>query len=169
MATDPSDGLQALADTLWEERQLAELLLYKLVSARLILAADDRRHVGLALVEVERVIQAFRGAEAQRSRTVERIADDLDVPPGELRLAVLAEEAPEPWRTVFGDHRERFLALTTEIEEAAMENRRLLSAALNGIHESLSELTIGEVGTTYTAAGRQDAATTRPTHLDQAL
>ena len=43
MVTSPGNAHMAqLADTLWYERRLLEYLLFKLVSANLVLIADDR-------------------------------------------------------------------------------------------------------------------------------
>ncbi len=52
-----------LADTLWYERRLLEYLLFKLVSANLVLIADDRRFVGPAIAEVDAVMNEIREAE----------------------------------------------------------------------------------------------------------
>ena len=61
MATSTENGhLARLADTLWYERRLLEYLLFKLVSANLVLIADDRRFVGPAVAEVDAVMEQIR-------------------------------------------------------------------------------------------------------------
>jgi len=62
-----SAHMAQLADTLWYERRLLEYLLFKLVSANLVLIADDRRFVGPAIAEVDAVMNEIRRAESQRS------------------------------------------------------------------------------------------------------
>lgn len=163
------EHLEALADTLWAERHLVEFLLYKLTVAKLILAADERRFVSVALSEVERVMAGLRDAEERRNEAVAAVAADWDRPLRELTLSVLAEEAPEPMRSVFADHREGFLELSTEIEETAAENRRLASGALNTVQRALDALTGEQTGPTYDAAGRQRPGQAGPTTWDQAL
>lgn len=165
----PTNGLETLANVLWEERHIAELLLYKLLTAKLVLASDERRFVSLAIAEVERVIEALRNAESRRNATVAAIADRWGYPREELKLAVLAREAPQPWRDVFADHRDGFHELTTQIEEAAEENRRLMSSALEGVRQALDALTGRQPGATYTATGRVAATPAEPSQLDQVL
>ena len=68
--------MSQLADTLWYERRLLEYLLFKLVSANLVLIADDRRFVGPAIAEVDAVMAEIRRAEEQRSSAIStRLAD----------------------------------------------------------------------------------------------
>lgn len=161
---------ESLSDTLWEERHLAGMLLYKLVSARLILAADDRRYVAPALSEVERVIEALRGAEARRHAAVSAIARRLGLDPEELSLRRLAEDSPEPWHTIFTDHRDNFLQMAAEIEQTAADNRRLASSALESVHSALGALTGAAPLSTYTEQGhRSGVAHTPPSQLDQVL
>lgn len=133
--------LSTLADTLWVERHLVEHLRYKLVSARLLLAADERRFVPRAVTEVDQVMARLWAAEAERDRAVTRVARDWRVPEAELTLLRLTLESPPPWDTVFDDHRETFQRLADEIEATARENRRLASGALQAVRTSLSTLT----------------------------
>lgn len=173
MESAPDEGrrarLEALADTLWAERHLVEFLLYKLTVAKLILAADERRFVSVALSEVERIIGNLREAEADRNRAVADVARDWDRPAAEITLGVLAEEAPEPMRSVFDDHHRGFNELSVEIEETAAENRRLASGALNSIQAAIEALTGPATTATYDAAGRTRGGTVAPTQWDQVL
>ena len=50
------EHLALLAQTLSAERELLELLLFKLVEARLVLTADEPRFVPQAMLEVEAVV-----------------------------------------------------------------------------------------------------------------
>lgn len=166
---DRTRGLESLADTLWAERHVVEFLLFKLVAAKLILAADERRFVTPALGEVERVLQALREAELQRAATVAGLAADWGVDTDELTLAELASNAPEPMRSVFRDHQEAFLALAREVDETAAANRRLATAALDHVQQALDALTGPQQGHTYTADGRPDTPVRAPTRLDRVL
>lgn len=169
-ATSARTGaLEALADTLWAERHVVHYLLFKLVTARLVLAADERRFVGLALDEVERMMDSLREAELRREMALEEVATAWGADPAELTLSSLAERSPEPLRSVFADHRDAFLGLAQEIEETAADNRRLASTALDHVQQSLDSLTGPERGQTYTAQGRPARPTTAPTRLDRVL
>lgn len=164
-----SDGLQALADTLWSERQVVEFLLYKLTSAKLLLAADERRFVAMALDEVERVVAALREAELQRAMAVQTVAHGWGVAIDDLTLGRLAATAPVPWREVFTEHREAFGTLAREIEEAADANRRLATTGIGRIHETMDLLTGQGPQGTYDAYGRNQPGVTGPVRVDAAL
>lgn len=165
----PSERLHALADTLWAERHLVEFLLFKLVTAKLLLAADERRFVTLALDEVGRLVESLHEAEGRRESAVAAVAAEWGVPSEELTLSELARHAPEPMRTVFNDHATAFFTLAAEIEETASTNRRLATATLGHVSASLDALTGSQVTTTYTADGRHGATTTAPLRLDRVL
>jgi hypothetical protein len=170
MTSRPStDHLQALADTLWAERHVVEHLLYRLTCAKLLLAADERRFVALALDEVERTVGALRRAELERSMAVSVVARAWRVADGELTLRVLASTAPEPWRDVFADHEQAFASLAGEIEAATEANRSLAASGLNRIHETMDLLTGTEQPGTYDAQGRARSAAAGPVRVDAAL
>ena len=85
--------LVRLADMLWFERRLLEFLLFKLVSANLVLTANDRRFVGPAIAEVERVVTEVRRAEIDRIAVIDSLAADWGVTVSELTLAYIADWA----------------------------------------------------------------------------
>lgn len=165
----PRHHLTVLADTLWAERHVVEYLLYKLLTARLMLAADERRFVSVALEEVDRVVGMLREAEQRRAAALARAAESLGVPASELTLAELATRAPGPLRSVFRDHRDAFATMAAEIDEHTRANRRLASSALNDLHATIGGLAGPPVGTTYTADGRAHTARTDPLRLNRVL
>lgn len=168
MAHSADGELEALADTLWTERHLVELLLYRLSVAKHVLAADDRRFVALAVGEVETAIDRLRDAELQREEAIAALARRWDAAPDALTLAEIAEGCDEPLATVFADHRDGFRQLADEIEATAAENRRLASAGLQSVRNALDVLTHDRSGT-YTPSGVTDAAGVAPTRLDRSV
>lgn len=166
---DERTALDALTETLWAERHVVELLLYKLVGAKLYLAADERRFVTMALDEVERVVGALRATEARRSATLRGLAAQWGLDPADLTLSELAQRTGEPWRTMFTDHQEGFAALAAEIEETATTNRRLAQAGLGAVRQTLDALAGPPVPTTYGADGRADVSAPMAVRLDQAI
>ncbi len=137
----PAPMLEGLADTLWQERHLVESLLYRMVVARLLLAADEHRFVAVAIDEVEDVVHSLRRAERDRAGALAAVADRLQVPVDALTLPEIARRAPGPLQPVFADHRESLLALIAEIEQTAAANRHLASSALRRLQRSLGVLT----------------------------
>jgi hypothetical protein len=165
----PGPVLEDLADTLWQERHMVELLLFKLVTAKLLLAADEHRFVGAAVDEVTEVVEALRGAEGRRVAALQSVADRLEIPVEDLTLSEVVRRAPAPMNHVFRDHRDAFLGMTREIEETASANRQLASAALGRVRRSLDALTGASPVTTYNAAGTTVPTPGGAARLDAAL
>ena len=175
-ATPPSAGgsndreaLETLADVLWAERHLVEYLLFKLVTAKLLLAAGERRFMQRAMDEVERVMERLQEVEVRREVALAPVAAAWGCPMDDLSLAKLVTTAPEPMATVFADLHESFLALTAEIEETSAANRRLASQALSEVQSTLETLTGPAVTTTYTARGTHDHMVAGPMRLNEVL
>lgn len=166
---DECRDLPALADHVWAERALVERLHYKLVAANLVLSADLRHFVPRALEEVDDVVGALAEAEHHRERAVEVVAAAWGVPPAELTLRRLADEAPEPWSALFEDHHAAFTDLAEEIRTTAAENQRLATTALHSIRTALGALT-GPTTEAYTARGRATPlAPVAPLRVDRTL
>jgi hypothetical protein len=161
--------LEELAETLWQERHLTELLLYKLVCTRLLLAADDQRFTGVSLNEVDAVLDTLRTAEHRRDDVIQALAVSWGIAVDDLSLSTLIERASEPWSSIFEDHRQAFQTLTSEIEETARENRRLATSGLQRIQQTMLALTGGSDTPTYDPRGQASLASSRPSLLDQAL
>jgi hypothetical protein len=166
MVTTPeSTHMAELADTLWYERRLLEYLLFKLVSANLVLIADDRRFVGPAIAEVDAVMAEIRRAENQRSEVVAAVAAELDVPTSAVGLAFLVDHAPDSLRATFEDHRIVFMDLVGEIEVLTKENRRLATVALDGIQGTLG-FAGGDI---YDSAGRATRTPDHPVRVNRVM
>ena len=168
-ATDDQPSLEALADVLWAERHLVEYLLFKLVTAKLLLSAGERRFVPRAMDEVERVLERLHEVENRRELALLPVAAALDVPIPELTLASLSTRAPEPMATVFRELHEDFMRLAGEVEETSAANRRLANSSLNQVRSTIENLTGPSVTTTYTARGTHAHVMNTPIRLDEVL
>ena len=109
-------GLAEVSTVLWTERELLELLLFKLEEEQLVLASARTRWLAHATREVEMVIEQIRSAELSRAVAVDELAAELGLQPGPS-LTALADAAPSPWDEMLRDHRKAFLALTDEISQ----------------------------------------------------
>ena len=132
----PSVSLNDVSNILWRERQLLELLIFKLEEEQLLLAAGRTRWLAHATREVESILDAVRTTELARAVEVDAVAADLDLEPNSS-LRQLAEKAPEPWGPLFEEHRMAFLALTDEIVQLAGSNRELLARGYQSAREVL--------------------------------
>ncbi len=128
-----------LSEALWRERQLLELLLFKLEEEQLLLTAGRTRWLGQATREVESVLDEIRSAEIARAVAVDELAPSLGLP-ATAALAQLADAAPAPWDELLRAHRDAFVSLTVEISRLADDNRELLAMSHRATQETLASL-----------------------------
>ncbi|PPK92141.1 FlgN protein [Kineococcus xinjiangensis] len=150
-------GLAEVSGILWKERELMELLLFKLEEEQLVLASGRTRWLAHATREVEFVLEQIRSTELLRAMEVDGVAAELGLSPSPS-LKALIDAAPEPWGELMRGHRDAFLALTTEIQNLAEANRDLLNSGARAVRETL--LGLDQTLDTYTAHGRNRVAAT---------
>lgn len=132
--------MEKLSLILWRERELLELLAYKLELERLVLESGRARWLANTTREVEEVLAAIRETEVLRAIAADEAASELGLDPAPT-LNELAQAAPEPWATILLDHRAAFLAATKEIGQLSESNRGLITAGYRSARETL--ITIG--------------------------
>ncbi|HEV7824085.1 MAG TPA: flagellar export chaperone FlgN [Mycobacteriales bacterium] len=159
-------GLEAVSRILWKERELLELLLFKLEEEQLVLASGRTRWLAHATREVEAVLEEIRRMELLRSVEVDAAAADLGLSPG-ASLGALADAAPAPWDELLRSHRQTFLSLTGEIHAVAESNRELLSAGQRATRETL--LSFGDGIETYTPSGTASSVAQSRRIVDEAV
>lgn len=144
-----------VSNILWRERQLLELLVFKLEEEQLVLAAGRTRWLPHATREVEAVLGEIKRRELDRAVHVDAYARSIGLPVG-ATLRELAERAPAPWDRIFSDHRRALLEMAQEIDGVARSNRDLLSRGQQATREALASF--GEVELdVYTPSGSAQA------------
>jgi len=159
-------ALADLSSLLWRQRELLELLVFKLEEEQMMLASGRSKWLAHATREVEAVLDQIRRTEVLRAAEADAVARELGLAPNPS-LADLAAAAPEPWASLLRDHRQAFLALTTEITTLAQANKDLLTAGQRAVRESLM-LATGAVET-YGPTGASRATAPAPRLLDEAI
>jgi hypothetical protein len=143
--------LTEVSSILWRERQLLELLMFKLEEEQLVMAAGRTRWLSHATREVETVLEEIKRLELDRAVNVEALGRELGLAEAPS-LQQISDVAPNPWNTIFADHRQALLELAQEIDGLAQSNRDLLSRGQRATREALHA--IGEVELdAYTPAG----------------
>lgn len=137
--------MEELSLILWRERELLELLLFKLEEEQLVLASGRTRWLAMAAREVETVLGNIRETELLRAATAETTAAAMGLS-SNPSLRELADASDEPWKSILVDHRETFLAFTTQIMEMASANRDLLTAGYQAARDTLLTLDGGTSG-----------------------
>ena len=162
-------GVAELSAVLWRERQLLELLLFKLAEEQVVLSSGRTRWLAHATREVEFVMEQIRSTELLRATEVDAVAAELGLDAGPS-LGALADAAPEPWGELLRGHRDAFLTLTAEIQDLADANRDLLNSGARAMREAL--LGLDQPIHVYTAQGKHRAASaggSRAHFVDEAL
>jgi hypothetical protein len=164
-------GLAQLSNLLWRERDMLELLLFKLEEEQLLLAAGKAQWIGRATHEVEVVLEAIGQAELLRAAEVDAVARELGLG-RDTSLRELAERAPDPWNGILSEHREKFLEVTQAISALAEVNRELVTtgqrAAIAALR-TLDGIGDGDGMATYGRGGTATPVRTGPRLLDGAL
>jgi transcription initiation factor TFIIIB Brf1 subunit/transcription initiation factor TFIIB len=132
-------GFAEVSDILWRERELLDVLLFKLDQERLLLADSNVRWLARATREIDLVLEQLRLTEITRAMEVDALAGEVGLAPG-ASLAGLAAAAPSPWAELFAAHRDAFVSLTDQIAAAADANRHSLDDALRTTRDALREL-----------------------------
>jgi hypothetical protein len=132
--------MEDLSSILWRERDLLQLLLYKLDIEQLVLTNDRSGWLPLAAREVESVLDDIRRVELLRAVSVDTLAAELGLEPNPS-LRGIAAASREPWRGIWLDHRGAFSAVATQISEMSQGNRVLLSAGYQAAQATLLAMT----------------------------
>ena len=159
--------MEKLSLILWRERELLELLAYKLEVERLVLASGRTKWLVNVTNEVEDVLAAIRETEVLRAVAADAAAAELGMAPGPS-LAALAAAAGEPWHGILVDHRDAFVAAAREIAALSEDNHGMLSAGYRAAQETLLALG-GGVTEGYTPAGTAVVESPRSHLIDRSL
>jgi hypothetical protein len=114
--------LQDVSNILWRERNLLELLAFKLDSERLLARAGRTRWLSRADKEVESVLAALKAIELERSILMHALTDALGLD-ADVTLEGLSECAPPEWAGIFADHRRALIELARDVDRSARRNR----------------------------------------------
>jgi hypothetical protein len=148
-----------LSMRLWHERELLEMLLFKLEVQQLLLASGNGRWMHAATREIEQVLDRLRTTGISRVVDAAAVAEEWGAPES-ATLRELVEHAPSAaWRDVFTDHLRVLTQLVAEIGQLRDTNVQQLNAVMRATQETLAGL--GTDSGEYTTAGgraRDDAA-----------
>lgn len=135
-------GAQELSTLLWRERELLELLQFKLEEERLLLTAGQTRWLPFATREVEQVLERLRVSGLERTIAAGEVADEWKA--AQHTLGSLITAAPTAaWRETFEAHQRALADLTAAISEVRDVNLQYLRAASQSTQETLASLDVG--------------------------
>lgn len=114
--------LTEVSNILWRERQLLELLVFKLAEEKLVVGLGRPTWQVHAAREVEAVAGELRRVELERAVKVQSWATSHGID-GEPSLRKLCDAVPGAWGMVLGEHRREMLALVEEVRCASSAPR----------------------------------------------
>ncbi len=159
-------GLNDLSTVLWRERELLEVLLFKLEEEELVLASGRTRWLGRAAREVEAVLDQIRGVELGRAIEADDAAREVGIEEG-ASLLELAKAAPSPWNDLLRSHHVALTDITAQIDALAHSNRDVLAQSVRATQEAL--MGISATVKTYNPKGGAAQAVDSAFLLDEAL
>ena len=156
-----------LSACLWRERELLDLLAFKLEEEQFLLTTGKSRWLQYATREVEQVMERLRAAGLARSVEVAILAEEWGAPQN-ATLRELVEAAPDgPWAEIFTAHLAALTGYTEQIRDLRDLNEHYLRTALRFIQEAQADGST-ESGT-YDAHGESGAASSSAQIFDLKL
>ena len=144
-------GTQKLSALLWEERELLELLTFKLEEEQLLLTSGKTRWLQHATREVEQVLERLRAANLARTVAVSELAQEWGIAEDATLRQIIAAAPPGPWTEIFTAHLQAMTELTVNIRDLRDTNEQFLRTAARSAQETLAGL--GTESKTYTSNG----------------
>lgn len=132
-------GASEVSTLLWRERQLLDLLVFKLEEEQLILAASRPHLLGPASAEVAQVLEQVSRCEAEREVATRELAAELGLE-SPARLGELVAATGEPWTGIFSEHHKELVSAVERIRSLAAGTKALLAARLAATADALAVL-----------------------------
>jgi flagellar biosynthesis/type III secretory pathway chaperone len=149
-------AIHELSALLWRERELLDLLTFKLEEEQLLLTAGKSRWLPHGTREVEQVLDRVSKAGLARAVEIAAVAEQWGVS-ADSSLAELASAAPDPaWADILASHLAALRQQTAAIKELRDANEQFLRAAVRSTQETLADLK--PAAGTYDAHGKTGEA-----------
>ena len=149
-------SLSEVSNVLWRERQLVDLLVFKLEAEHFVLASGETRWLTHATREVETIVEEIKRVELERAMAVASLAGELCMP-DTPSLREMVAIAPPPWDGIFAGHRNALWLLAREIDAITESNQDLLERGEVAVREALAsrgEININAYDASATSADR---------------
>lgn len=129
-----------LSTLLWRERELLELLVFKLEEEQLLLTSGRSKWLHHATREVEQVLERLRVVGIERTVETASVAAGWGLPQ-DATLRQLVGGAPDDvWREILQSHLAALTSLTAQIADVRDTNLTYLRAMTRATQETLATL-----------------------------
>lgn len=149
-------AIHDLSAQLWRERELLDLLTFKLEEEQLLLTAGKTRWLSHATREVEHVLERLQAVGLERAVAAAAVAREWALDE-QATLRDLAAGAPDAaWADILSAHLKAMTDQAALIRQLRDANAQFLRAAARSTQETLAE-TETAAATIYDAHGRSAA------------
>jgi len=131
-------GANELSALLWRERELLELLLFKLEEEQLLLTAGRSRWIQHATREVEQVMERLRAAGLARAVEVSSVGTQWGTPEDSSLRDLVANAPAGPWSDIFTSHLRAMTEITADIRRVRDSNEQFLRQAVRSTQETVA-------------------------------
>jgi hypothetical protein len=133
-------GANELSALLWRERELLDLLTFKLTEEQLLLTGGHARWLAHATAEVESTVNRLREAGLAREVQSSIVAQEWGIE-GHASLGQIADAAPAgPWGDLLRAHMTAMATQAAQIQTLRDSNTNFLRAASRSTQETLASL-----------------------------
>jgi len=157
-------GAHELSALLWREREMLELLMFKLEEEQLLLSAGRTRWLPFATREVEQVLGRLRQSALERSLEVAGVAAEWGTSEDATLKEIIGHAPSAAWKETFTSHLQALNELASGIAALRDSNLQFLRAASRSTQETLAHI-VTDSGT-YDATGAADLPSPRARLLD---
>jgi hypothetical protein len=144
-----------LSACLWRERELLDLLAFKLEEEQFLLTSGKSRWLQYATREVEQVMERLRSAGLARTVEAAIVAAEWGAEENVTLRELVATAPSGPWADIFAAHLAALTEQTSQIKELRDLNEHYLRTAIRFIQEA--QVGGGTESGTYTANGAPGA------------
>ena len=160
-------GANELSALLWRERELLELLVFKLDEEQLLLTNGKTRWLQQGTREVEQVLGHVQEAGLARSVEVAAMSNEWGTSEDATLRELVAHAPVGPWTEIMTAHLKALGELAAQIKELRDANEHLLRSAARSSQETLADIRVNT--NTYDARGTADAQTPPARLFDQSF
>lgn len=130
------DALGPLSNSLWEIRELLDMVCYLLTVERLLATSGEVSYLHYAAQQLDVATEQVRRTEIIRSAHSEAAAIQLGLGPG-ATLAELAVAAPAPWDEILAEHRDALRTASDRVNALRAGTDAALRAGAEAVQTTL--------------------------------
>jgi flagellar biosynthesis/type III secretory pathway chaperone len=158
-------GMHELSALLWRERELLEILLFKLEEEQLLLTSGKTRWLKRATSETEQVTARIREVGLARTVEVAAVAEEWGAADDSSLRDLIARSPQEVWSDILESHLADLGELVARIQVVRDENVQLLREANRATQETIANVSVEP--STYDATGTASTGTDGARFLDK--